>query len=255
MSKLKQGTGRSEKEEDYRCGESKSERLQKLLSAYGAASRRGAEKLILEGRVQINGVTAELGQSAFPGQDNITVDGVPLESKVRPVYIMLNKPCGYITTRNDERGRKTVMELVSGVPGYIYPVGRLDKDSEGLLLFTNDGEFANTVLHPSFNNQKTYEVKVRGDAQKAEELLQQPVKIDNYTVYASKVVLLEAGKDGGTLEISVTEGRNRQIRKMCAACGTSVITLKRKSVGRLELGDLETGQWRYLTEEEVLSFG
>jgi len=234
---------------------SKPERLQKILSSYSIASRREAERMILDGRVQVNGITARTGQSAKPGHDQITIDGVPLDTKEDHVYIMLNKPCGYITTRSDEYGRKTVMDLLTGVSKRVYPIGRLDKDSEGLLLFTNDGEFANAVLHPSRNKLKTYEAAVRGDIQKAAEMLRQPVKIDRYTVHASKVGLLKTTADGGALLISVIEGRNRQVRKMCAVCGVKVISLKRISVGCLELGGLETGKWRFLTDNEVKALG
>jgi len=233
----------------------KPERVQKILSTYGVASRRSAEKLILDGRVCINGVQATLGQSAVVGSDEITVDGVPLAAHDKPVYIMLNKPCGYITTVTDIRGRSTVMDLMTEVKCRVYPVGRLDKDSEGLLLFTNDGAFANSIMHPSFNKQKTYEVEVLGDAQRAFLLLQQPVKIDDHTVSALKVELSEKSRDGGVFKISISEGKNRQIRKMCAVCGLSVKSLKRISIGSLELDSLKSGEWRFLTEEEILALG
>jgi len=233
----------------------KPERLQKIISAYGAASRRAAEKMILEGRVTVNGLTAKTGQSAVFDIDVIAVDGEPLAGKDDHVYIMLNKPGGYLTTVSDDRGRKTVMELVADAGVRVYPVGRLDLDSEGLLLFTNDGAFANKVGHPSNNKIKTYQARVRGDAAKAAKLLAEPVKIDEYTVHAIHAGVISLTSDGGTLEIAVTEGRNRQVRKMCAACGVSVCDLKRTSVGTLELGSLESGKWRYLTQEEVLLLG
>ena len=233
----------------------KPERVQKILSSYGVASRRSAEKMISDGRVSINGVRATLGQSAVVGRDEIAVDGVPLTSQDEHVYIMLNKPCGYITTVTDIRGRSTVMDLVTEVKCRIYPVGRLDKDSEGLLLFTNDGDFANSIMHPSFGKQKTYQVEVRGDVQKALLLLRQPVVIDGNTVHAQSVELSEKSEHGGTLQISISEGRNRQVRKMCAVCGLSVKNLKRISIGSLTLGDLTSGQWRFLTNEEVSAIG
>ena len=231
------------------------ERLQKLLAACGIASRRGAEKIILEGRVQVNGVTAQLGKTAQLGVDIITVDGVQLTARDKLVYLMLNKPCGYLTTKRDERGRKTVMELVADAGLNIFPVGRLDKDSEGLLLFTNDGGFANIVLHPSFDKQKTYKVEVRGDIHEAARLMRQPVDIDGHAVHARSVEIIRSSGDTGVLNITIVEGRNRQIRKMCAVCGVSVVSLKRISIGKLELGDLESGKWRYLTMDEVLSLG
>jgi len=231
------------------------ERLQKILSAHGIASRRKAEQMILDGKVAINGITAMLGQSATPGQDIITVDGVPLEERDKHVYIVLNKPSGFLTTVSDEFGRKTVMELVSDVGMKVYPVGRLDLDTEGLLIFTNDGEFANRVMHPSFNLQKTYLANIRGDVDNAIELMREPLVIDSYTVYAVHVDLLKRSNDGGVLKITIAEGRNRQIRKMCTACGVAVKTLKRISVGTLKLGDLKLGSWRYLSDEEILALG
>ena len=231
------------------------ERLQKILSAHGVSSRRAAEKMILEGRVHVNGLQAKLGQSAQSGVDLITVDGIPLTGGNDLVYIMLNKPRGYITTVSDDKGRKTVMDLVSNAGTRIYPAGRLDINSEGLLIFTNDGAFANNIMHPSKEKEKVYEVEVRGDACKAISLLRQPIEIDNITVQAVKADLLKATDSGGKLQITVVEGRNRQIRKMCTACGVSVKSLKRISIGLLKLGDLETGKWRHLTKEEVRTLG
>jgi 23S rRNA pseudouridine2605 synthase len=163
---------------------------------------------------------------------------------------MLNKPRGYLTTMRDERGRKTVVELVSGLSERVYPVGRLDLESEGLLLMTNDGLFANKVAHPSFNKTKTYDVRVRGDAPGAARLLRRPLLIDSHPVQAKSVDVLERTADGGVLRLSVSEGRNRQIRKMCAQCGLVILSLKRVSIGDVELGSLGSGQWRHLTEAE-----
>ena len=168
---------------------------------------------------------------------------------------MLNKPRGYLTTVRDDRGRKTVMDLLTGLSTRVYPVGRLDMYSEGLLLLTNDGGFANNVIHPSFSKHKIYEAEVRGDINKAIDLLGRPVVIDNRAVRACKVKLINKTADGGVLRISIIEGRNRQIRKMCTACGVTVKALKRIAVGSLELGNLEPGKWRYLTEEEVRALG
>jgi len=233
----------------------KQERLQKILSAYGITSRRAAETLILEGRVCVNGVTATLGQSASPYIDEITVDGVLVAGNAEHVYIMLNKPVGYLTTARDDRGRKTVMELIADLGVRVYPVGRLDYNSEGLLLFTNDGHFANAVSHPSRGKIKTYEVLVRGDAVKAAKLLSEPVRVDGHLLQAVNALVILESADGGVLEITIAEGKNRQIRKMCAACGVSVRALKRVSIGAVELDSLETGKWRFLTKEEVRLLG
>jgi len=211
--------------------------------------------MILEGRVCINGVTATLGQSARPYIDEITVDGVSVVGSAEHVYVMLNKPAGYLTTVSDDRGRKTVMELVADLGVRVYPVGRLDYNSEGLLLFTNDGRFANAVTHPSNGMKKTYEVFVRGDAVKAAKLLSAPVSVDGHMLQAVDVFLISKSADGGVLEITIAEGKNRQIRKMCAVCGVSVRALKRISVGSVKLGTLVTGKWRYLTKEEMRSLG
>ena len=235
--------------------QNKKERLQKILSANGIASRREAEKMIHAGRIKINGVTATLGQSAQLGIDLIMIDGTMLKAVEKCVYLMLNKPCGYLTTVKDQKGRQTVMELVSDVGERIFPIGRLDLKTEGLLLFTNDGEFANRVMHPSYNMHKTYDVKAVGDIKKASELLRAPLEIDGFTVRAISVKATVESVNGGSLQITIAEGRNRQVRKMCNLCGLKVISLKRVSIGKLMLGGLKSGQWRYLTDNEVLSFG
>ena len=227
------------------------ERLQKILSAHGVISRRGAEQMIKDRRVSVNGVTAELGQRALAGRDMIEVDGAPLEPRREKIYIMLNKPRGYITTANDERGRKTVMELVADAGAKVYPVGRLDMDSEGLLLLTNDGDFAETVAHPSHNKLKTYEVYVRGKVKEAADLLRSPMMIGSHTVRADSVDIVKGSVSSALLRITIHEGRNRQIRKMCANCRLEVESLRRVAVGSLELGPLDPGKWRHLTNTEV----
>ncbi|MCL2365689.1 MAG: rRNA pseudouridine synthase [Oscillospiraceae bacterium] len=226
------------------------ERLQKIISAYGRASRREAEKLINDGRVSVNGIVAYVGQSADISCDEIIVDGVSLLQKDAPVYIMLNKPRGYITSVRDDRGRKTVMDLTSDVGTRIYPVGRLDLDSEGLLLLTNDGQFANDVAHPSKGKIKTYLVRVSGDIKEGLDILSKPMQIDEHVVSAHGVKLLKQTESGGILSISIHEGRNRQIRKMCAHAKLRVLSLKRVSVGAVTLGNLGVGKWRHLTEAE-----
>ncbi|MCL2408040.1 MAG: rRNA pseudouridine synthase [Oscillospiraceae bacterium] len=230
------------------------ERIQKIISAHGIASRREAEMMILNGRVAVNGIPATLGQQAALLRDEITIDGVLLNQKDPSVYIMLNKPRGYLTTLKDDRGRKTVKDLVADVGTRVYPAGRLDMDSEGLLILTNDGQFANAVMHPSNNKAKTYEVRVRGDAENGARLMRLPMEIDSYTIRPAEVMLKARADDGGILQITIREGRNRQIRKMCAKCSLAVLSLKRMSVGTLELGALKPGKWRYLTREEVEMF-
>ena len=229
------------------------ERIQKILSSYGVMSRREAERMIVDGRITVNGIPAALGQSAQPGVDAVAVDGVPLSTKDDPVYIALNKPRGYVTTVSDDRARKTVIDLVSGVGTRVYPVGRLDMDTEGLLLLTNDGQFANAVMHPSYNVTKTYEAHVSGDVTGALELMRRPMEIDSHVICAVSVELMEKTDTGGVLEITIVEGRNRQVRKMCALCGLKVRLLRRISIGPINMGPLKPGQWRYLTEEERAS--
>ena len=223
------------------------ERLQKLISAAGMASRRQAEELIKNGAVTVNGAVAGLGDRADPQADIIEINGTRLPNTESLVYIILNKPRGCITTMRDEKGRPTVADLVADVGVRVYPVGRLDWDSEGLLIMTNDGDFANAVAHPSNEKTKTYIVTVTGDAARAAEGLRQPMVIDGYKIRPAKVTVLAQNK----LKITIHEGRNRQIRKMCAAVGLGVTTLKRVSVGSVELGRLKSGSWRYMTEQEV----
>ena len=229
------------------------ERLQKILSGRGVASRRAAEKLITDGRVSVNGRVALLGESADPDVDEILLDGRPLPSISQSVYILLHKPRGYVTTVTDDRGRKTVMELVADCPARVYPVGRLDMNSEGLLLLTNDGDFANALMHPKHNVDKTYEVWITGYHNAALSLLARPITLDGYAIRKPEVKLL--WEDGGKAKLLVTihEGRNRQIRRMCEAANLRVTRLRRISEGSLKLGDLPLGKWRYLTKEEIES--
>ena len=223
------------------------ERLQKLISAAGIASRRQAEQMIAAGRVSVNGVTAQIGQTADADTDDIRIDGAPLRPSDAPCYIMLNKPRGYVTTLSDEKGRKTVAALVSGVGTRVYPVGRLDLNSDGLLLMTNDGALANAVMHPKNAIPKTYRTVVQGDVAAALPLLRAPMEIDGYRIRPAEVTPLE----DGVLEITIREGRNRQVRKMCAAAKLRVLRLTRTSEGPLRLGTLRPGAWRALTEEEL----
>lgn len=229
-----------------------SEKLQKIIASAGLCSRRSAEALIEQGRVTVNGVPAHLGDRAEES-DKIAVDGKPVEKVSQHTYIMLNKPRGYVTTMSDEKGRRTVAELVSDVGTRVFPVGRLDMDSEGLLIMTDDGDLANRLMHPSHKVVKTYQVRVKGGPMnEAAELLSRPMEIDGHTVGPASVRLLkEDGDGGGLLSVSITEGRNRQVRKMCDKAGLTVLRLKRVSEGWLSLGPLPSGKWRYLSRDEV----
>ena len=227
------------------------ERLQKILSARGVASRRKAEQMIQNGTVTVNGVTAALGDSADPELDRICVNGQPLPTGQRFVYILLNKPRGYVTTLSDEKGRPNAAQLVADCGIRVYPVGRLDMDSEGLLLFTNDGAFANALTHPKQEVEKIYEVWAVGYAPGGEEKLSRPIVLDGYRIRPPKVVLLSANGEKAKFRGTVHEGRNRQIRRMCEAAGMRCTRLRRIQEGSLRLGNLPCGAWRYLTPEEV----
>lgn len=227
------------------------ERLQKILSACGTASRREAESLILAGRVTVNGLPAALGQKADLDADQIEVDGALLKPPEKRVCVLLHKPRGYACTCRDEKGRKTVLDLVAGCPFRLYPVGRLDMDSEGLLLLTNDGALANRVMHPAAGKEKVYLVWARGWRPEAEAVLRGPMALDGRPLAPVGLeIRREAGEDV-LLEFTLREGRNRQIRRMCELAGLRVTRLKRTAEGPIRLGDLARGQWRYLTEEEI----
>lgn len=229
------------------------ERLQKILASRGVCSRRKAEEMIAAGRVTCNGVVANLGDSADPDIDEILLDGIALPSQDDYVYIMLNKPRGYVTTLSDEKGRKNAAQLVVDCGKRVYPVGRLDMDSEGLLLFTNDGDFANNLMHPKHEVNKTYRVVVRGYTDRGLEKLKEPVTLDGYTIRKPDVLLEHKSQTSDRAELLVTihEGRNRQVRRMCDLAGMKVLRLIRISEGKLQLGRLPSGKWRYLTAEEV----
>ena len=227
------------------------ERLQKIIASRGLTSRRKAEEWIRDGKVTVNGKIAELGDGADPDRDYIQVDGVPLPSAGEYVYIMLNKPRGFVTTLSDEKGRKNAAQLVEDCGTRVYPVGRLDMDSEGLLLFTNDGEFANMLMHPKHEVEKTYEVWVSGFYAGAEELLKKPVTLDGYTIRPPAVRLISVEGNRAKLQIVIHEGRNRQIRRMCAMVDLEVTRLRRISEGPVSLGNLKLGSWRNLSAEEI----
>ena len=227
------------------------ERLQKILSARGVASRRKAEEMIEQGLITLNGTVAVLGDTADPDMDEILVEGRPLPSKQEYVYILLHKPRGYVTTLSDEKGRPNAAQLVADCGVRVYPVGRLDMDSEGLLLFTNDGDFANALMHPRHEVKKTYDTWVTGYVPGAEIKLSRPIELDGYMIRPPKVTLIRAEGRKAKFRITIHEGRNRQVRRMCEAAGMTVTRLKRIREGTLSLGDLPLGKWRYLTAEEV----
>ena len=229
------------------------ERLQKLISSAGLASRRAAEELIKQGRVKVNGETASLGMSADPELDDIRVNGKRLRISGTRAYIMLNKPRGYVTTLSDEKGRKTVAELVKGAGRRLYPVGRLDLNSEGLLIMTDDGEAANALMHPSHEVGKTYRVTVSGrEPEAAVRELEALREVEGEPIRPAQVSFAgETGEGKYMLDVTIHEGRNRQVRKMCAAAGLEVRRLVRIAEGELSLGGLQTGKWRHLTSEEL----
>jgi 23S rRNA pseudouridine2605 synthase len=229
------------------------ERLQKILSAAGIASRRAAEDIILEGRVRVNGkVVTELGAKADPDHDHVKVDGKLINPKQPKAYIMLNKPAGFVTTMSDPEGRPIVAHLLKGVKVRVYPVGRLDYDTEGLLLLTNDGDFAHLVTHPRHELPKTYLVKVKGFLEDRNvENLEQGVFLKDGRTAPAKVRKLRKEESNSWVEITIHEGRKRQVRRMIDFTGHSVIKLKRTKVGNLNLGDLPVGAYRHLTLDEV----
>lgn len=226
------------------------ERLQKILAARGLCSRRRAEEWITAGRVTVNGETARLGQVADAECDEIALDGELIPVQGGYVYILLHKPRGFVTTLSDERGRRTVVELVE-CGTRVYPVGRLDMDSEGLLILTNDGEFANHLTHPKKEVKKTYEIWVTHYKPDCEKLLERPIELDGYRIRPPKVRLLSTEGSKAHILITIHEGRNRQVRRMCEAAGLHVTRLRRIAEGSLQLGDLKKGSWRHLTAEEV----
>ena len=227
-------------------------RLQKYLADCGVASRRKSEELIEQGKVRVNGRVAAIGDKIDPKHDSITVSGKKIVRQKTHTYIMLNKPRGFITTMNDEMDRKCVAQLVKDVPTRVYPVGRLDRESEGLLLFTNDGAFANAMTHPSRHVPKTYRVTVRPDVtQEQLTAITQGIIIDDGVTAPAEVRVVTKEENRVVLEIVLYEGRNRQIRKMCEALGLEVARLRRIAIGTVKLGMLKQGDWRDLTEDEV----
>lgn len=228
-------------------------RIQKMIADSGYCSRRKAEELISQGRVKLNGRPVKIGDKCG-SHDLITIDGERLYAprKKNLVYLMLNKPRGYVTTVSDELDRRCVMDLLTDVEERVYPVGRLDRNSEGLLLFTNDGEFANSIMHPSRHISKTYRVTVRPDISDEQLVrMSEGIEIDGKKTLPATVIVKEKQEGRVVLLITIKEGRNRQIRKMCEAVGLEVARLRRISIGPLKLGMLKPGTWRELTAEEL----
>lgn len=229
------------------------EKLQKIIAARGVTSRRNAEQMIAEGRVTCNGRICQLGDRADPEKDEILLDGKMLPAPGSKVYLMLHKPRAYVTTLSDEKGRKNAAQLVADCGTRVYPVGRLDMDSEGLLLFTNDGDLANRLMHPKHEVNKTYRVIVDGYSADALEKLKKPILLDGYTIRPPHVNCVKPDLHRAELMVTIHEGRNRQVRRMCDMAGMRVLRLIRVAEGTVQLGDLPLGKWRHLTPEEVES--
>ena len=227
------------------------ERLQKIIAQAGLCSRRAGEDLLRQGRVCVNGQIASLGDSADPSRDRIEVDGRPLPSAPPAVYIMLHKPRGYVTTLSDERNRPTAAQLVTDCGERVFPVGRLDMDSEGLLLFTNDGALMQAMIHPRHEVNKIYHVTVSGEISGAAARLAAINDLDGEPIRPAQVDELSRSGGQALLRITIHEGKNRQIRRMCRKAGLSVRKLQRVQEGNLRLGDLPPGKWRYLTDVEI----
>ena len=227
-------------------------RLQKFLSQAGYASRRAAEEMIAAGRVRVNGRPASLGDKVDPVRDKVVISGKRIINTAKKMYIMLHKPRGYVTTMSDEQGRKCVAELISDAPERLFPVGRLDKDSEGLLIMTNDGEFSNMLTHPSRHVTKIYRVTVRGEVNPdAIDTLCTGVSLDGRMTQPCDVHIIDKGENRTVLQFVITEGRNRQIRRMCEFVNLTVIRLKRTEIAGVKLGMLPIGKWRELNEKEM----
>ncbi len=228
-------------------------RLQKYMALCGVASRRKSEQIILSGKVKVNGkIVKELGQRINPEKDTVMVNENIIKPEVKKTYIMLNKPTGYVTTLKDEFNRKKVIDLIKGVDIRVYPVGRLDYDTRGLLLLTNDGDLTYKLTHPSYEIEKVYIAVVEG-IPKEEELdrFRNGLKIDNYVTSKAEIRIIKKLNNKTMLEIKIHEGRNRQVRKMCASINHPVLDLQRVSFGGIKLGDLKEGDWRYLTNKEI----
>ena len=228
-------------------------KVQKYFSDCGVMSRRAAEEAIKKGLVRVNGEVVSEGERIIPGVDLVEYNGMPvIPSADKKTYVLLNKPRGFVTTLSDEKGRRTVAELVASVGTRIYPVGRLDMDSDGLLLFTDDGELTNKLTHPRHEIPKIYHVTVSGKVSREKiDALSSPMIIDGYKILPVKTRVIDEGVSSSTLEMTLYEGRNRQIRKMCQQQNLKITRLCRVAIGNIRLGSLALGKWRYLTPAEV----
>lgn len=228
-------------------------RLQKFMAKCGVASRRKSEEIILRGRVEVNGkIVTELGFKVDEYKDKVKINGETINLEQEKVYIMLNKPTGFVTTLSDEFGRKTVLDLIKEIDERVYPVGRLDADTSGLLLLTNDGDLAYKLTHPKYEVDKKYIAKVQGIPSESKlNAFRNGLEIEDYTTSKADVKIIETKKSSSILEIIIHEGKNRQVRKMCSKIGHPVIELKRVEVGKIKLGKLKEGTWRYLDEIEL----
>lgn len=227
-------------------------RLQKHIADSGIASRRKAEELIKQGRVTVNGITvSEMGIKVLP-IDEVRVDGVICSMERQKLYIMLNKPVGYISSAKDQFSRKTVLDLVNDLNERLYPIGRLDYDTSGLILLTNDGDLTYKLTHPSHEVSKVYLAEVDGIPDEKDIIaFREGMKIENYTTSAAKLRVIKQKASSAFVEITIHEGKNRQVRKMCDAINHPVLSLKRISIGNIKLGDLPEGKWRFLTKREL----
>lgn len=228
------------------------ERLQKYMASCGVASRRKCEEIILQGRVSVNDkIVKKLGIKVHTDKDKVKLDGKPIKVENSKVYIALNKPRGYLSTVRDERGRKTIMDLLN-VSERIYPIGRLDYDTSGLILLTNDGGVYNKVIHPREEKNKIYTALIEGNPDKSDiEQFESGINIDGYITSKAKFKVIKSYKNCSEVKIIIHEGKNRQIRKMCSKIGHPVINLKRIQIGQIKLGDLLEGHWRFLSKEEI----
>lgn len=231
-------------------------RIQKYISDIGIMSRRAAEKEIIAGSITVNGEKAKLGDKINPQIDAVMIKGRPVIQNNKKFYVLLNKPTGYITTLKDEFGRKTITELLKEFPCRIYPVGRLDAQSEGALICTNDGDFANKVIHPSYSHEKIYHVYVSGNVSQQQIIfLNELRQLDDDEISKVEVRILKSTENHTVVEFKLNEGKNRQIRRMCEKAEMKIMQLKRISVGKVRLGNLPSGEWRHLTSDEIKSFG
>jgi 23S rRNA pseudouridine2605 synthase len=229
------------------------ERLQKVMAEFGVASRRKCEEMIAAGKVKVNGyLITEPGTKVDKEKDAIEVDGKIIKCSESRVYILLNKPVGYITSAKDQFGRPTVLDLLKGISVRVFPIGRLDYDTEGLILLTNDGDLTYRITHPKHNIDKTYRALIDGEAGTNDiENFKNGIAVEDYVASPAKLEIIRHIKGNSIVDITIHEGKNRQVRKMCAAIGHEVIWLKRIKIGKIELGELKIGEWRYLSDAEV----